>query len=463
MIDSLLDFNTRINAVVWGFPMIAMLIGAGLFLTIRTRFIQLFKFGVMCRETFGKIFHRGPRAEGDITPFQAVTVAMGGTVGVGNIAGVATAIALGGPGAIFWMFISGVIGMATKFAEVVLGVHYRVRDPEGPMMGGAMMYISRGMGRRWKWLAILFSLFGALAAFGIGNMVQSHEVAAGAEQFGIPRWVSGLVLVTAVGLVTIGGIKRIAQVAMVFVPFMCGLYLLGTLTVIALHIAELPTVMALIIRSAFTPVAATGGFVGAGVMMAIRYGIARGVFTNEAGLGSAPMAHATARTDHPVRQGMWGIFEVFVDTIVVCMATAFAILLTGVWTSGESGAPLTMLAFSQTFGNTLGFGLVVLSMILTAYDTNLAWCFYGETCSVFIFGHGKIVRTGYRLIWLPLTLIGAVGEHRAIWNIADTLNGLMALPNLIALVVLSGVLVKLTKGFFSQAPYQPLSDNQPLS
>ena len=460
MIELLLEFNTKVNAVVWGFPMIATLIGVGLFITIRTKFIQISKFGPMCRETFGKIFYRGPRAEGDITPFQAMTVAMGGTVGVGNIAGVATAIALGGPGAIFWMFVSGVIGMATKFAEVVLGVHYRVRDPEGPMMGGAMMYITRGMGKNWKWLAILFSLFGALAAFGIGNMVQSHEVAAGAEQFGIPRWISGLALVVAVGLVTIGGIKRIAQVAMVFVPFMCGLYMLGALTVIAVNIANLPAVISLIVKSAFTPVAATGGFAGVGVMMAIRYGIARGVFSNEAGLGSAPMAHATAKTDHPVRQGMWGIFEVFVDTIVVCMATAFAILLTGVWTSGQTGSQLTMLAFSQTFGDTLGFGLVVLSMILTAYDTNLAWYFYGETCSTFIFGHGKIVRMSYRLIWLPLTLLGAVGEHKAIWNIADTLNGLMALPNLIALVVLSGVIVKLMKGFFANEPYVPLKDNE---
>ncbi len=455
MIESMLAINNYINALVWGAPMILLLVGVGIFITIRTRFIQFFKFNVMCRETFGKIFYRGPRAEGDITPFQAVSVAMGGTVGVGNIAGVATAIALGGPGAIFWMFISGVIGMATKFAEVVLGVHFRVRDPEGPMMGGAMTYIARGMGQRWKWMSMLFCIFGALAAFGIGNMVQSHEVAAGAEQLGIPKWVSGVILVVAVGLVTLGGIQRIAQVAMVFVPFMCGLYMLGALAVIVMNIANLPKVIALVIQSAFTPVAATGGFAGAGVMMAIRYGIARGVFSNEAGLGSAPMAHATAKTDHPVRQGLWGIFEVFVDTIVVCMTTALAILLTGVWTTGESGAQLTMLAFNQTFGTAVGSSLVVLSMILTAYDTNLAWCFYGETCSTYILGHGKTVRTIYRIIWLPLTLLGAVGEHKAIWNVADTLNGLMAIPNLIALVALSGEVVHLVKGFFLNQPYTP--------
>jgi alanine or glycine:cation symporter, AGCS family len=458
MLDWLILINAKLNAVVWGLPMIVVLIGVGLFITFRIKFIQISKFRTMWRETVGKIFHRGGHVDGDITPFQAVAVAMGGTVGVGNIAGVATAIALGGPGAIFWMFVSGVIGMATKFAEVVLGVHYRRRDSEGPMMGGAMMYITGGMGEKWKWLAVLFSLFGALAAFGIGNMVQSHEVAAGAEQFGIPRWISGLALVIAVGLVTIGGIQRIARVAMIFVPFMCGLYMLAGLTVIALNIARLPEIMLLILKGAFTPVAASSGFAGVGVMMAIRYGIARGVFSNEAGLGSAPMAHAAAKTDHPVRQGMWGMFEVFVDTIVVCMTTALAILLTDVWTSGESGSQLTMLAFSRTFGESLGFGIVVLSMILTAYDTNLAWCFYGETCSAFILGNGKIVRTVYRIIWLPLTLLGAIGEHKAIWNIADTLNGLMAFPNLIALVILSGVVVRQLKGFFSNEPYAQAAD-----
>jgi len=462
MIEKLLALNTAINGIVWGPPMLVAMIGVGLFITLRTRFVQFRHFGTMCRETFGKIFQRGPRAEGDITPFQAMTVAMGGTVGVGNIAGVATAIALGGPGAIFWMFLSGVLGMATKFSEVVLAVHYRVRDPGGPMMGGPMTYISRGMGSKWKWLAIVFSLFGALAAFGIGNMVQAHEVAAGAEQLGVPRWISGLVLVVTVGLVTLGGIQRIAQVAMVFVPFMCGLYMLGAVVVIAINVAKVPAVIALVLTHAFTPVAASGGFAGVSVMMALRYGVARGFFSNEAGLGSAPVAHSTARTDHPVRQGLWGIFEVFVDTIIVCMATAMVILLTGVWTSGESGSQLTILAFSQTFGNTIGSTLVVLSMILTAYDTNLAWCFYGETFSSFIFGHGRIVRTAYRILWLPLVLVGALGEHKAIWDVADTLNGLMALPNLIALIALSGVVVRLVMAFFSKTPYEPPVDAQRL-
>jgi len=453
--DWLLELNSQVNGLVWGPPMLILLVGAGVFLTVRTRFVQFARFGRMCRETLGKAFARGPKAEGDVTPFQAMTVAMGGTVGVGNIVGVATAIAVGGPGAVFWMLVSGLVGMATKFAEVVLGLHYRRREPGGPMIGGPMMYITRGLGPSWKWLAILFSIFGALAAFGIGNMTQAQAVADGMDHFGVPHWATGLVLIVAVGLVTIGGIKRIAHVAMFCVPFMCGIYMLAALAVIVLHIGAVPSVVGLVVRCAFTPTAAVGGFAGAAVLMAIRKGIARGVFSNEAGLGSAPMAHATAQTDHPARQGLWGIFEVFFDTIVMCSATAFVILLSGLWSSGENGAKLTMSAFGHTFGTNLGGWLVVLCMILTAYDTVLAWCFYGETCSAFIFGHGKVVRTVYRVLWLPFIMLGACGQLKAIWNIADTLNGLMAIPNLIALLALSGVVVKLTRGFFAGEAYEP--------
>jgi len=449
-----LDFlNGRI---IWGWPMLVLLVGAGVYLTARTRLIQFSRFGRMCRETMGKMFRRGPKGEGDVTPLQALTVAMGGTVGVGNIAGVATAIALGGPGAIFWMWISGLVGMATKFAEVVLGQHYRVREEGGPMMGGPMTYITRGLGRRWKPLALAFSLFGALAAFGIGNMVQSKEVAAGlSEHFSVPPWISGAVLVVAVGLVTVGGIKRIAHVAIVCVPFMCILYLLAALAVIALNVTEVPATLLLIVRHAFSPAAAAGGFAGASIRAAIRFGIARGVFSNEAGLGSAPIAHATARTDHPARQGMWGIFEVFVDTIIMCTATALVILLTGAWQSGQTGAPLTMSAFAVTFGETIGFPLVAICMVLTAYDTILAWCFYGETCSAYLLGHGRIVRTAYRLAWLPFTVLGALWSHDLVWGISDALNGLMAIPNLIALIGLAAVVARLAKGFFAGKPYLP--------
>jgi len=272
------------------------------------------------------------------------------------------------------------------------------------------------------------------------------------SHFGCPRWVTGALLVVSVGLVTVGGIQRIAQVASVFVPFMCGLYMLGSAAVIVAYAGRIPEVIVLVLRHAFSPTAAAGGFAGAGILATIRYGVARGVFSNEAGLGSAPMAHATARTDHPVRQGLWGIFEVFVDTIVMCMATGLVILLTGAWTSGDTGATLTMRAFAALFGRGIGYPLVVLSMILTAYDTNLAWCFYGETCSSYLLGHGQVVRTAYRVLWLPFTVIGALGALEAIWNIADTLNGLMAVPNLIALVALSGVVVKLLADFLSRNP-----------
>ncbi len=455
MTESLLNLNKAVNNLVWGPPMLIILIGVGVYVTIRTRFIQFSRFGLMCRETMGKFFDSTPKGEGDVTPFQAMAVAMGGTVGVGNIAGVATAIALGGPGAIFWMLVSGIVGMATKFAEVVLGIHYRQRRPGEPMIGGPMTYIARGMGTRWKWLAMLFCVFGALAAFGIGNMVQSNAVAEGLNHFGVPRWLSGLLLVVFVGLVTVGGIKRIANVAMIFVPFMTIIYMAGTLIIICLNIVKIPAVLALIIKSAFTATSAAGGFAGVGVMMAVRYGIARGVFSNEAGLGSAPIAHATAMTDHPARQGLWGIFEVFFDTIVMCLATAMAILLTGAWTSGKTGASLTMHAFELTYGAKIGFSLVALSMILTAYDTIIAWCFYGETCTSFLFGHGKATRMTYRVIWLPFTMLGALGQLEAIWSISDTLNGLMAIPNLIAIIALGGVVVKLAKGFLAGKPYEP--------
>ena len=483
MFDWLIWLNAEVNALLWGPPMLVLLIATGVYITVRTRWIQFAKFGLMCRETMGKIVHRGPRADGDVTPFQALTVAMGGTVGVGNIAGVATAIAWGGPGAIFWMLLSGLIGMATKFAEVVLGVHYRKRDPGGPMVGGPMMYITRGMGRRWKPLAIAFCLFGAAAGLGIGNMTQANAVADGVETLLAPaaptsaadgaeqppaasdgsasqhvspvRWITGGVLLLAVGLVTIGGIKRIANVAMFCVPFMCIVYILAALVIIALYAGRIPEVIQLIFTRAFTPAAATGGAAGVGIIVAMRQGIARGVFSNEAGLGSAPIAHATAQTDHPVRQGLWGIFEVFIDTIVMCTATALVILLTGAWTSGEDGAKLTIAAFSVPLGGTWGSVLVTLCMVLTAYDTILAWCFYGETCCAFVFGHSHIVRMIYRLLWLPFILLGSLLKLKHIWNVADMLNGLMAIPNLIALLALTGVVVTLTKGFLAGKPYEP--------
>ncbi|MEW5945598.1 MAG: sodium:alanine symporter family protein [bacterium] len=448
MLDLLTAVNAKANSLVWGPPMLAALLGVGLYYSMGTRLVQFAKLGASFRETFGRMFDREGGKAGDVTPFQAVTVAMGGTVGVGNIAGVATAIALGGPGAVFWMWVSGFLGMATKFGEVALGIHYRVREEGGPMAGGPMHYIKRGMGGGFTFLAATFSFFGALAALGIGNMVQSNSVAEGFAKFGVPRIYTGLFLVVAVGLVTVGGIKRIAQVAMVFVPFMCVLYFLGCLGVIVYHAAALPAAFALIFSRAFTPAAAAGGFAGATMMQALRYGVARGVFSNEAGLGSAPIAHATAMTPHPVAQGMWGVMEVFIDTIVICTATALAIMASGTWTSGKTGAELTMLAFDRTYAGEIGSLIVAVSMIMTAYDTNLAWCFYGETCASFLFGKGS--RPLYRVLWLPFVAAGAIWKLETVWNVSDTLNGLMAIPNLIALFALGGVVFRLTGGYFGK-------------
>ncbi len=450
MIEVILKINEKLNTLVWGMPTIILLIGVGIGISVVTGFLQFTKFKRIMKETFGKIFSAPKGKEGDITPFQALTVAMGGTVGVGNIAGVATAIALGGPGALFWMLLSGVLGMATKFGEVVLSINYRVREKEGPMVGGPMVYIEKGMGKKFKFLGIIFSLFGTIAAFGIGNMVQANSVAEGASHFGIPKFLTGMVLIIAVGLVTIGGIKRIAQVATFFVPFMCITYMICGILVILKNFYNLPEAIKLIFVHAFKPVAPFSGFLGASVASAIKYGIARGIFSNEAGLGSAPVAHATAKIDHPVRQGFWGCFEVFFDTIVICFLTGLTIITSGVWMSGETGATLTSKAFSTLFGFNLGNAIVTISMILTAYDTNLAWCFYGETYLSYLVGYKHIARMIYRTIWLPFILLGSLGKLEAVWSISDTLNGLMAIPNIIALLYLLPTIRKLYIDFFKK-------------
>ncbi len=408
-IDFLVKLNNRLNTIVWGPVMVVFILSVGMYITIGIRFLQIKNLYRVFKETLFRPFKKSSEnAAGDITPWQALNVALGGTVGVGNIAGVATAISLGGPGAIFWLWISGLVGMATKFAEVVLGIKFRVREKDGPMVGGPMMYIKNGLPKRLHFLAYIFASFGMIAALGIGNMVQANSVASGAAKFGIPFYYTGIFLVLLVGIVTIGGIKRIAEVATICVPFMCSLYFISAIVVIISHIKFLPSCFVLIVKKAFSSQAAIGGFAGATVFNAIKYGIARGVFSNEAGLGSASIAHSTAITDHPVKQGFWGIIEVFIDTLVICTATGLAIIITGVWTTGKTGADLTMEAFSTILGKNLGFAIVVLSMILTAYSTILAWGFYGETCAAFIFGHK--IRFFYRLLWLPFIFLGAIGK-----------------------------------------------------
>ncbi|EXJ23929.1 Sodium/glycine symporter GlyP [Alkalibacterium sp. AK22] len=444
-IESFLEINDVVNDLVWGWPLLVLIIGTGLFLTIRADFVSFTKFGYAMKQTFFKMFAKEQVGEGEVTAFQAVSTALAAAVGTGNIAGVGTAIAIGGPGAVFWMWLAAVVGMATKYAEVVLSIEYREKTEDGRFIGGPMYYLDKGANQ--KWLAVLFAVFGATATFGIGNMVQSNSVADSLQTtFNIDPLITGIVLAIAVATVTIGGIKKIGKVTSVLVPFMAAVYILGGLLIIALNITQVPAAFGIIFRDAFTGSAAAGGFVGATMTMAIRFGIARGVFTNEAGLGSAPIAHAAATTDHPVRQGLWGIFEVFADTLVLCTITALVIVMTGAWDTGFDGAALTTVAFDE--GMPFGGFIVTFGLVFFAFSTLLGWSYYGERCIEFLFGSKTIVL--YRLIFIPLIVVGATGGLRAIWALADTLNGLMAIPNLVGLLLLSPVVVKLTKNYFGK-------------
>lgn len=444
-VESFMAINDKINGFVWGPVMLVLLVGTGIYLTIRTNFMSIAKLGYIMKNTFLKMFQKEQVGEGEITAFQAVATALAATVGTGNIAGVATAIAVGGPGAIFWMWLSAIFGMTTKFAEVVLSIQYREKTEDGRFIGGPMHYIANGL--NWKWLATLFALFGALASFGIGNMTQANSISASMEvTFGIPTLVTGIVVAVAAAVVMLGGIKRIAQVTEMLVPFMAAFYIIGGIVILARNASAIPAAFGLIFKSAFSGTAAVGGFAGSTIVLASRMGIARGVFSNEAGLGSAPIAHAAATTDHPVRQGLWGVFEVFMDTIVICSITALSIIVTGVWNTGESGAALTTLAFDTSLPVVGGY-IVSIGILLFAYSTLLSWSYYGERCLEFLFGPKAI--TPYRLVFIPFIVIGAVGGLEVIWDIADTLNGLMAIPNLIGIIGLSGVVIKLTKEFFS--------------
>ena len=440
-----MNINSFINNIVWGPPILILIVGSGLYLSIKTGFFSITKLGYILKNTFLKMFSKEQKGEGEVTAFQAVATALAATVGTGNIAGVATAIALGGPGAVFWMWFAAIVGMTTKFAEVVLAVHFREKTEDGRFVGGPMYYIEKGLG--WKWMAVLFAAFGTLASFGIGNMTQSNSVALAVQgSFNIPPLATGIVLAVITGLVIVGGIKRIGAFTEKLVPFMAAIYIIGGLVILFTNIGAIPAAFALIFKEAFTGTAAVGGFVGSTMMLAIRYGVARGVFTNEAGLGSAPIAHAAATTDHPVRQGLWGVFEVFVDTLVICSLTALVIITTGAWQSGESGAVLTTLAFNTALP---GGGIIVtVGLMLFAYSTILGWEYYGERCLEYLAGTKPIL--AFRIIWVIFVVIGAIGGLEFIWSLADTLNGLMAIPNLVGVLFLSGTVFKLTKEFFAK-------------
>lgn len=445
MLELIARANAWLNALVWGPPMLVLLVGTGILLLFVTGAVQFRRLGAALAEVLGRLRRPGG-GEGSVTPFQAVATALASTVGVGNIAGVATAISIGGPGALFWLWVSGLLGMGTKFAEIVIALHYRERDAAGVMRGGAM-YTLRRLGL--PWLGTVFALLTALAAFGIGNMVQANSMAHSLEAtFGFSPPIVGFTLVVVAGAVILGGIRRIAAFAEVLVPFMSLLYLGGGLAVLALHAGRVPEALRLVLDGAFSGTAAAGGFAGSTVMLALRYGIARGLFSNEAGLGSAPLVHATANTDHPVRQGMYGIFEVFVDTLLICTTTGLVILVTGAWSTGQTGAALTGLAFETGLPGVWGDTIVTGGLVLFAFSTIIGWSYYGETGIVYLLGARAAVP--YRLAWLVFIYLGAVGSLHLVWDIADTLNGLMAIPNLISVLLSIPLLRRLQREFFER-------------
>lgn len=442
-----LKINSAINNFVWGPVMIVLLMGTGLYYTLRSRGLQFRRFGYIMKEKLGSLFTGGAGkqiADGAVSPFQALTTALAGTIGTGNIVGVATAITAGGPGAIFWMWVSALVGMMTKYAEIVLSVNYRQRNSQNEWKGGPMYYIEKGL--KQKWLAVVFAIFAFCSTFGTGNLTQINAIATSMKTtFQIPQLATGIVVALLIGVVIIGGIKRIGRITERFVPLMSLFYIVGAVIVLFVNRAAIFPSFALIFRSAFTPTAAFGGFLGAGVMQAIRMGMARGIFSNEAGLGTAPIAHAAADTEHPVDQGLWGVFEVFMDTILVCTCTALIILTSGLWSTGVDGANLTMAAFAQALPH-VGNLIITIALFFFALSTMLGWSYYGEKCFEYLFGE-KLVGL-YRVAFIIITVIGSVTELKIVWAVSDTFNGLMAIPNLIALLGLSGVVMKLTREHF---------------
>ena len=431
-----------LNGFVWGPAMLVLILGTGLYLQLRLFGMPIRRIGAGLR-----LVWRGrnvdPSLPGEVSPFAALMTCLAATIGVGNIAGVATAIALGGPGAVFWMWMTALVGMATKYAEVVLAVHFRERDAQGRYVGGPMYAIRNGLGPRWAWLGTAFALFGGLAGFGIGNMVQANSIADAMQtSFGWSTTVTGTVLLVLTAAVILGGIRRISAVANWLVPFMAVAYIVASLVVLVVHAAEVPAAFMTIVGNAFTPTAAVGGFAGAAVMAGIRYGVARGIFSNEAGLGTAGIAQAAGYSASPVHSGLIGMMGTFFDTIVVCSMTGLAIVASGAWTSGETGAALTQLAFQSAMPG-VGDEVVALSLAVFALTTIFGWSFYGERCWNYLVGPRSILP--FRVLWTLAVFAGAVTHLDLAWTIADTLNALMAVPNLVALLALAPVVVRLTR------------------
>lgn len=446
--------------------MMVLLIAGGLFLSIKMGFLQFRRFGYTMKNTIGTLFDKNlhKKEAGSVSPFQAVTTALAGTIGTGSIAGLATALVLGGPGAVFWMWISALLGMITKYSEIVLSLKYRETNEDGAYMGGPMYYIKNGLGKKWGWLAAMFALFAMIACIGTGNATQSNSISGVINStFNVAPWITGIVLTVIVGAVILGGVKRIASVNEKLVPVMAVLFILASIAALIFNVEKIPAAFALIFREAFNFKAAFGGVAGYGILAAMRYGIGRGVFSNEAGLGSAPIAHAASSTKDPAKQGLWGMFEVFITTIIICTMSALVVLTSDIYltafnagtTPAVSGAPLS----SAAFGEALPYvGTIVISVatVFFALSTILGWAYYGEVCAGYLFPkHRRVAVLVYRAIYVVFVFVGAVAEIGIVWTIADCFNALMAVPNLIALIALSGVVAKITREHFAKKKDKP--------
>ncbi len=458
MLEKIDVINTAVNNFIWGVPAMICIIGVGLYLSIRTGFLQIRKFPYAMKVTFGRMFRKKEASDGALTPFQAVCTALAATVGTGNVAGVAGAIAIGGPGAIFWMWVSALLGMCTKFAEVTLAVHFRETNEKGDLVGGPMYYIKNGLGKKWIWLAYLFSAFGVLTVFGTGNATQVNTITTAIDtalySFNILseentatfNLILGIVLAALIALILLGGIKRIGQVTERLVPFMAVLYVVLALGVVVLNIDRLPAVFGMIFEGAFNPSSVTGGVVGS-MFLSMKKGVSRGIFSNEAGLGTGSIAHACADTSKPVKQGFFGIFEVFVDTIIICTLTALVILCSGtpVGYGEAAGAELTISGFTSTYGSWVSIFTAV-ALCCFAFSTIIGWGLYGTRCIEFLFG--SKVNKPFMLVYSLVAIIGATLNLGLLWSIADTFNGLMAIPNLVGVFLLSGLVVRMARDYF---------------
>ena len=458
MLNTIESINNAVNNFIWGVPAMICIIGVGLYLRIRTNFLQIRKFSYAIRVTLGRMFRKRDASDGTMTPFQAVCTALAATVGTGNIAGVAGAIAIGGPGSVFWMWISAILGMCTKFSEVTLAVHFREVNEKGDLVGGPMYYIKNGLGKNWRWLATLFSVFGVLTVFGTGNATQVNTITTAinsalmnyhlidARSARTTSLIIGIILAALVALVLLGGIKRIGSVTEKLVPFMALFYIVLAVGVVLLNINRVPAVFSSIVYGAFNPAAVTGGVVGT-FFMSMKKGVSRGIFSNEAGLGTGSIAHACADTKKPVKQGFFGIFEVFADTIVICTLTAFVILCSGVPVPyGEAaGAELTILGFTSTYGSWVSI-FTAAAMCCFAFSTIIGWGLYGARCIEFLFS-SHIIKA-FMIVYSLVAVLGATMDLGMLWSIAETFNGLMAIPNLIAVFLLSGTVVKLVREYF---------------